>query len=188
MKPGPREIAFALLLMAIPLGAWHFLFRPQNVQDAELRRQIEAKQEKLRAVNRATAVIGDLQKEITSLSGAIEFFQSKLPSDKEIDQVLQELWKIAETNQLTTKSVRTLPRTSENLLTGGNQHAEQPISMQLEGDFHGFYGFLQALENQPRIMRIRNLTLSKSARGEGAVTANLVMSVFFEHSDAGGRG
>jgi type IV pilus assembly protein PilO len=188
MKPGPREIAFALLLTAIPLGAWHFLFRPQNRQDAELRAQIEQKQERLRAVNQATAVIGDLQKEIASLSGAIEFFQSKLPSDMEIDQVLQELWKIAETNQLTTKSVRTLPRTPENLLTGGTQHAEQPISMQLEGDFNGFYGFLQALENQPRIMRIRNLTLGKSAKGEGGVVANLVMSIFFERSPAGTRG
>ena len=188
MRPGPREIAFALLLMAIPLGAWHFLFRPQNRQDTELRRQIELKQEKLRAVNRATAVIGDLQKEIASLTGAIEFFQSKLPSDKEIDQVLQELWQIAETNQLTTKSVRTLPRSQENLLTAGNQHAEQPISMQLEGDFNGFYGFLQALESRPRIMRIRSLTMSRSAKVQGGIQASLVMSIFFERSPDGARG
>jgi type IV pilus assembly protein PilO len=181
MKPGPREIAFAMLLLAMPLGAWHFLFRPQNQRDAELRQQIAQKQDRLRAVNRATAAIGDLQKEIASLSGAIDIFQSKLPSDKEIDQVLQELWKIAETNQLTTKSVRTLPRSPENLLAGsGGQHAEQPISMQLEGDFHGFYGFLQALENRPRIMRVRNMTLTRGPKVEGSVTASIVMSIFFE--------
>jgi type IV pilus assembly protein PilO len=188
MKPGPREIAFAVLLLAVPLGAWHFLFRPQNRQDAELRRQIEAKQERLRAVNQATAAIGDLQKEIASLTGAIDFFQSKLPSDKEIDQVLQDLWEIAGANQLTTKSVRPLPRAPENLLAGGAQHAEQPISMQLEGDFQGFYGFLQALESRPRIMRIRNLTMGRSARGDGQITANLVLSIFFDKGSAGSRG
>lgn len=187
MKPGPREIAFAVLLMAIPLGAWYFVFRPQNVRDAEVRRQIEAKQQKLRAVNRATAVVGDLQKEIATLQKAIEFFQSKLPSDMEIDRVLQELWQIAETNQLATKSVRTLPRSAEYLLTSGSQHAEQPISMQIEGDFHGFYKFLQALESQPRIVRVRTLTVSKAPKGpEGAIQATIVMSIFFEHS--GNRG
>jgi Tfp pilus assembly protein PilO len=185
MKPGPREISFALLLMAIPLGAWHFVFRPQNARDLELRQQIQVKQEKLRAVNQATAIVGDLQKEIASLSGAIDLFQSKLPSDKEIDKVLQELWKIAEVNQLVTKSVRTLPRNNDNMLIGGTQHAEQPISMQLEGDFGGFYRFLQALESQPRIMRIRNLVLNRSPKTEGGVQASLVMSIFFEHSPSG---
>jgi type IV pilus assembly protein PilO len=188
MKPGPREITFALLLMAIPLGAWYFVFRPQNARDMELRQQIQLKQEKLRAVNRATAVIGDLQKEISSLSGAIELFQSKLPSDMEIDKVLQELWKIAETNQLTTKSVRTLPRTPDNLLAGGVQHAEQPISMQLEGDFNGFYRFLQALESQPRIMRVRTLTVGKNPKVDGGIQASLVMSIFFDRSENAPRG
>ena len=183
MKPGARELAFAVLLMAIPLGAWYFVFRPRNVRDAEIRRQIEAKQEKLRAVNRATAVIGNLHNEIASLEQAIEFFQSKLPSDKEIDKVLRELWHIAERNRLTTKSVRTLPRTPENMLTSGGPHSEQPISMQLEGDFSGFYGFLQAVECQPRIMRIRNMTLTQPPKGaEGRVQATLVMSIFFEPS------
>ena len=188
MKPGPREIAFALVLMAVPMGAWYFVFRPQNARDTGLRREIEVQQEKLRAVNRATAVIGDLQKEIASLSSAIDVFQSKLPSDKEIDKVLQELWKIAETNQLTTKSVRPLPRSADNLLTSSGQHCEQPISMQIEGDFGGFYGFLQALESQPRIMRIRNLTLSRSGKNDGSVQASLVMSIFFERSGNDGRG
>ena len=159
------------------------VFRPRNARDAEIRRQIETKQEKLRAVNRTTAVIGDLKNEIAALEQAIEFFRSKLPSDKEIDKVLRELWHIAEKNQLTTKSVRTLPRTPENMLTSGGPHSEQPISMQLEGDFAGFYGFLQAVECQPRIMRIRSMTLGKPPKGaEGAVQATLVMSIFFEPS------
>ena len=188
MRPGAREIAFALVLMAVPVGAWYFVFRPQNARDTELRAQIDAQQEKLRSVNRATAVIGDLQKEIGSLAAAIELFQSKLPSDKEIDKVLQELWKIAEINQLTTKSVRPLPRSADNLLTSGGQHCEQPISMQIEGDFGGLYGFLQALESQPRIVRIRTLLLSRAPKLDGGIQASLVMSVFFERSQGNARG
>ena len=32
MKFGLREIVFVVLLMAIPVGAYWFVFRPQNIQ------------------------------------------------------------------------------------------------------------------------------------------------------------
>ena len=181
MKVGLREIIFIVLLMGIPLGAWRFVFKPQNAHNAEMLHRIEAKQAKLRQLNQATGTIGDLQKQIASLHSAMSFFRSKLPNEKEIDKVLQEVWKLAETNQLTTKSIRTLQRGSEPLFA--TQHAEQPIAVQLEGDFAGFYSFLLALEDQPRIMRITKLTLKKPEKGsQGMVKAEFVMSIFFENA------
>lgn len=182
MRVTPRVAIFTALLMAIPLGAWHFVFQPRNAMDAEIRSEIEAKQSKLRALNQATASVGSLQKEISSLEKALVFFQSKLPNEKEIDKVLQEVWRLAETNQLTTKSIRTLQRTAENSTDG--PHAEQPITMQLDGDFLGLYSFLQALEEQPRIMRIRNMSLKRLDKGpRGCVQATFILSVFFEPND-----
>ncbi len=184
MKLGMRELVFALVLMAIPLGAWQFIFKPRNQADQEARAQIEVKQQRLRAVNYATANIGDLQKEISSLQSAIEYFQSKLPNEKEIDKVLQEVWQMAERSQLVTKSIRTLQRTGAPRDAGGPN--EQPISMQLEGDYMGLYAFMQALENQPRIMRIRSMTVRKPDKGpQGAVQATFIMSIFFEQGDNG---
>jgi len=183
MKFGLREVAFIVLLMGIPVGAWWFVFRPQNARNAEMLQQIEAKQAKLRELNHATATIGDLKKEIGSLEKAVAFFQSKLPDEKEIDKVLQEVWRLAEGNQLVTKSIRTLDRLGSAAPFAGAEspHAEQPITMKLEGDFMGFYSFLLALENQPRIMRIRKMTLKKMDKGpEGSMQAEFVMSVFFE--------
>ena len=179
MKFGVRELVFAVLLLGIPLGAWKFIFVPRNQQDSEMRQQIEAKQQRLRAVNFATATIGDLQKQISALQQAIGFFQSKLPNEKEIDKVLQEVWQMAESNRMTTKSIRTLQRSTDQ--PTAQSHCEQPISMQLEGDFAGLYAFLQALENQPRIMRIRDMTLKKMDKGPpGAVQVSFVMTIFFE--------
>ena len=58
--------------------------------------------------------------------------------------------------------------------------------MRLEGDFLGFYAFLQAMENQPRIMRIHKMELEKKSDApQGHVQANFVVSVFFEPADKG---
>jgi len=184
MKFGAREAIFSVVLLAIPVGAWWFVFRPRNARDAAMLNQIEGKQAKLRQLNRVTGTMGNLKKEIKSLEEAVGFFQSKLPNEKEIDRVLQEVWNLAELNKLTTKSIRTVERSPDNCFTpAGGPHSEQPIRMRLEGNFRGFYAFLLALENLPRIMRIQQMTLKKLPKApEGHMSAEFVMSVFFERS------
>ena len=184
MKIGIREIVFVVLLTAIPVAAWAFVFRPNNVCKAEMAAEIASRQAKLQALNKATATIGDLKSEIAALEKAINFFRSKLPSEKEMDKVLREVWLLAEANKLTTKSIRTLKSRNEMMLTDpSGPYAEQPISMQLEGPFSGFYGFLLALERQPRIMRIQEMDLEKPPRApQGHVRAECSVVVFFERS------
>ncbi|MGC9454408.1 MAG: type 4a pilus biogenesis protein PilO [Phycisphaerae bacterium] len=185
MRFGKREVMLLALLMAIPVGTWWFIYRPHNLHEAELQRRIEAKQEKLSRLNRATGTIGDLREEISSLEEAVDFFRSKLPNEKEIDKVLQELWQMAEQNHLSTKSIRAIARNKQTSLTDENgPHGEQPIQMKLEGDFEGLYSFLLALENQPRIMRILKMTVQQPRDApDGYVQAEFLMSVFFERSD-----
>ena len=187
MKLGTREYVFFAILMAIPVGAWWFVFRPHNEQEQEMRRQLQAKQAKLADLNRATSTIGNLRREIDSLEEGIRFFQDKLPNEKEIDKVLQEVWRLAEKNQLVTKSIRTpkRARASQDTASAGHNAHEQPIEMKLDGDFLGFYRFLQALERQPRIMRIHKMELEKLTGKdvpEGQIQASFVVSVFFQPS------
>ncbi|MCJ7544015.1 MAG: type 4a pilus biogenesis protein PilO [Phycisphaerae bacterium] len=180
MKVGIRLIVFVVLLMMIPLAAWWLVFRPADLYKAQMLEQVHVRQERLRELNQATAMLGDLKLEIAALEKAIGFFQSKLPSEKEIDKVLREVWRLAETNHLVTKSIRTLPVDEK---TASATPREQPIAVQLEGDFRGFYGFLQALENQPRIMRINSMTVGKLKNAsEGQVEAIFNMSIFFERA------
>ena len=183
MKLGLREAIFFVLLLSIPVGSWALVFRPQNQRNAAMLARIVAKQERLMDLNQATVTIGDLKKEIASLEEAVKFFQSKLPNAKEMDKVLREVWELAEANHLITKSIRTLQSAERPTAPELTNLYEQPIAMQLEGDFRGFYVFLQALENQSRIMRISKLTLEKTPAGEGQIKACFDMSVFFEKSD-----
>ena len=181
MKVGLREIVFLVLLVAIPVGSWQWIFRPRALHNDLILQEIQVRQEKLRELNKATATIGNLKKEIVSLQEAINFFQSKLPNEKEIDKVLREVWLVAEANNVVTKSIRVLKRGRQELLVGPSGPQEQVISMELYGDFMGFYAFLQAMENQPRIMRIQKMTLATPADSSpGMVQANLILSIFFE--------
>ena len=182
MKTSKRELIFFVLLLIIPVSAWWVVIRPQNICNEKTIEQIKAKQTKLQALNRVTAAIGDLKKEIASQTEAIEYFQSKLPSTKEIDKVLGEVWRLAEANRLVTKSIKSLDKRREQYFTTpGSRYAEQPIKIELRGNFMGLYSFLQALENQPRIMRIHKMDVKKPTKAaEGDIEAEITMSVSFE--------
>ena len=66
-------------------------------------------------------------------------------------------------------------------IAASGQQAVQPVLIQIEGKFEGFYSFLQALEQQPRIMRIGLMNIRKTKDGpEGTVQVSFRMSVFFE--------
>ena len=180
-----RQGVLVSLLLGMVVGAWYFVFRPRDREDQEMRLQIAAKQKQLQKLNRATATIGNLKDEIANLEKAIEFFRSKLPSEKEVDKVLEEVWRLAEANNLTTKGIYTARRTSASpFVPEGSSQNEQPITMGFEGEFLGFYTFLQALESQPRIMRVRSIGLECLDGKPGRVKAELEMSIFFEDPES----
>ncbi len=180
-----RQGVFIALLLGIVGGAWYFMFHPRGVEDRQMRAAIAAKQQQLQKLNRATATIGNLKEEIANLDKAVQFFQSKLPNEKEMDKVLEEVWRLAESNNLTTKGI--YPTRSNGVspfVPAGASQIEQPIKMEFEGNFMGFYSFLLALEAQPRIMRIREIKLEPGNGGtedKGLVKASVMMSIFFEN-------
>ena len=60
-------------------------------------------------------------------------------------------------------------------------YIEQPLKMQLAGDFNAFYAFLLEVERLPRIMKMRELKLKKHLRQEGQITADFIVSIFFQN-------
>ena len=185
MKLGVREWILLGLLAAIPLGSWWFVFRPRNTEITKAKMDIKAKQAKLEQMNRAVEAKEALKSDIDAYNQAIEFFQSRLPQEKEMDQVLREVWHLAQVNNLSAKSVRTLKRSrGVTVVDPTGPYAEQPVVLELEGDFNaGLYSFLLDLEMRPRITRIHQMDIERLKNGsEGQIRVAMVMSVFFERN------
>jgi len=174
MQFGPREAAFILLLLAMPVAAYFFVFQPRAVEVAQARAEIGAKQGKLTELEAATRSIDDLGQEIDELNDAIALFEQKLPAQRDVETVLRDVWRLAAENKLTPKSVRT------DKMIKSAQYTELPIKMTIVGDFAGFYTFLQELEKLPRITRTPDLKLEKQKDDTGMMQAEMVLSIFFE--------
>lgn len=174
MKFGVRELLFVLLLLAIPLGSWWWIFKPADLRIEAQRRDIDAKVQKLASLQRALVNTKDLNEEVENLRNVVQFFQAKLPKHHEIHRVLEQVTKIAEKHRLDTKHFKT------EKPEFGSAYAEQPIEMELGGDFNAFYQFMLDLERLPRITKVRVMELGKDKANEGLMSATLELSIYFD--------
>jgi type IV pilus assembly protein PilO len=149
------------------------MIKPANEHLAQERAKMETMTAKLNELEQATAAAKDLADQLQKIEEAIEAFESKLPPSSEIHTVLEDVTLIAQRHGLNPKSIRT--QNNKN----NRGYIEQPLAMELHGNFNSYYAFLLELEQLDRITKIRELELKKSER-EGQTEATFVMSIFFQ--------
>lgn len=178
MRFGIREILFVLILLAIPCGWFFVLAKPRVEGKLQHAAQMEKVESKIKSVEKATAGIDDVQAEIDKLQNAINHFQSMLPSNREVETLLREVWELAGEHNLNAKSVR------PDKIVAAAQYAELPIMMEIVGDFDGFYDFIRDIEKLPRITRMPRIKINRENKEDaGVVKAELTLSIFFEGED-----
>jgi type IV pilus assembly protein PilO len=154
--------------------SWAYMIKPANEYLTQERAKMEVQRSKLNELERATVAAEDLNDQLKKIEEAIQVFESKLPPSSEIHTVLQNVTLIAQRHGLTPKTIRTLK--SEEI----RGYIEQPLEMELDGNFNSYYAFLLELEKLDRITKIRELTLKKKSKYEGQTEATFVMSIFFQ--------
>jgi type IV pilus assembly protein PilO len=183
MRFGIRELIFFVVLLAVPVASFFYVFKPRNEEIRVGTQEITTKQDKLNMLAAVSAKIEDIGLAIEQGRDSIRQIEAKLPSEGDVEGILEQVWQIAKRNKLTVKSVKSQPPVPAAL------YMELPLKMVLEGEFDGFYQFLLELENLPRITRLHQMKLERAA-GKGGPTdnnippgfmkADFVLSIYFE--------
>ena len=174
MTASSRKVVFFVLLVGLAYVAYAYMIRPANRHLAKQQVSVEQKLTKLRELEEATEAAEDLSKQLDELEEAVAFFESKLPPKSEIDTVLKDVTVIAQKHGLTSKAIRALDMKTKN------GYIEQPLKMELHGNFNSYYSFLLELEKLDRISKSREVSLKKKSKYEGQAEATFIVSIFFQ--------
>ncbi len=174
MRIGLREFVLLLVLLALPVSSWWLVFRPQNGEIAQARREIKHKQELLDQLKKATAQNDDLEKANAEIQTSIVSIESRLPTTKEVDAIVRRV------SDLAVESGLEPPAIESDKPVEAALYMEQPLKMKLKGDFNGFYDFLIKLEQLPRITRIPDLLLTRATEQDGYMKAEFTLSIYFQ--------
>ena len=175
MTGGLRKAVFFALVIGLTVVGYQYMIKPANERLADAKARVDVKLAKLGEYERATAAAEDINKQLEQLEEAVAFFESRLPPTSQIYEVLEQVTVIAQKEGLKPKTIKTLAKKDNS------GYIEQPLKMELEGNFKSFYSFLLELEKLPRIMKIRELDIDKKTNGEGQIAADFVVSIFFQN-------
>lgn len=187
MRFGIREAIFLIVLLAVPAVSLFYVFQPRNEEIRQALDEINVKQARLDRLEAVTRNIDDIGLAIEQGRESVDMVEAKLPSERDVEGILDEVWHITHRNRLTVKSVKT------NKPAPAAGYRELPLDIVVEGEFDGFYQFLLELENLPRITRVHALHLERAGRTAQADTAphamkaEFTLSIYFEPdgTDAG---
>lgn len=175
MNAALRQLLFLGVLLALPIASYFLVFKPQNEEIAKAKKEIEHKQAMLEKLRQATAQTEDLARANDQVKRAIEAIQSRLPGTKEMDNVLRQVSGLAGKSSLRVPQFKK----SDKVAPAGLA-MEQPIDIEITGDFDGFYQFLLELEQLPRIMRLPDFSIVRSDKVDGEMKTKLVLTIFYE--------
>ncbi|MGH7291569.1 MAG: type 4a pilus biogenesis protein PilO [Myxococcota bacterium] len=169
------------MLLALPVCSYFVVFRPVNTKIAQGKKEIEHKHALLSKLREATAQTADLQRANDQIRESIDSLQAKLPSSKEMDNVLRQVSGIAAKNGLKIPTFKKNDKTAP-----AGMAMEQPLDIEITGDFDGFYKFLLDIEQLPRITRFTDLEIVRSDKSgaqntaDGDMKSKFVLSVYYE--------
>jgi type IV pilus assembly protein PilO len=172
---GLRELMFVGVLAGIPVASYFAVFRPQNTQIESAKQEIEHKRSLLAKLREATAQSDDLAQANAQVRESIAAIEAKLPTTKEMDNILRQVATIAEKNRLRIPNFK-----KEDKALAAGLAMEQPIEVEITGNFDGFYSFLLELEQLPRITRVQDLEISRNGEVDGEMRAKLTLSIYYQ--------
>ncbi len=173
MNTNLRALLIALVI-AMPVASYFWVFKPQNKEIESAKAEADHKEDLLEKLQVETSHNADLERSNTEIQNSIKVIEARLPSHKEVDDVVRRVSSLAGQCKLKDPAMKSSAPLKSAL------YMEQPIEMEVSGDFLGFFTFLSAVEKLPRIMRIHDLKITGQPSEGVELKAEFTLSIYFQ--------
>jgi type IV pilus assembly protein PilO len=164
--PWYGQIGIFVVMSAIMAGAFYY-YVETPAQEAMALRQVElsAITARVQEGQAAARRLPEFRKEIQELEARLEVLKPILPTDRDAGDLLRRVQTLAVQSNLTILGFR------PQAITLNEMHAEWPISLTLEGNYHNLGLFLDKVSKFPRIINVGSIGLT--AKNPPTATASM---------------
>jgi len=165
--PWYGQLGVFVALAAVAAGVFYYYYETPAQEAMTARRaELTAVQGRVAAGQTMARRLPEFKKEVADLEARFEILKPILPTDRDAGDLLRRVQTLATQSNLTILGFRPQPITFNDL------HAEWPISLQLEGNYHNLGLFLDKVSKFPRLITVGNMALSARPPVTGAASAS----------------
>ena len=173
--PWYGQLGAFVVLSAAGAGAfWNFYARDAQASLDQRRGELaKLRQEIDRGLTTAKR-LPEFRNEVTSLESQLDRLRAVLPEEQDVAELLRRVQGMATQSNLSILTFAPHPTAKKQL------HAEWPITLKLEGNYHDLGSFLERVSKFPRIINVGDIKISALTNQNDAstITAECTATTF----------
>ncbi len=170
-----RERILVLLggVMILAVGFFYYVYSPRQAEYARLSQQLQDRQVQLERMEATARLAAQLEREYATLQEFIASIEAKLPTEKEMPELLVRLERLTRSLAVNFQSIRPSPlervtESAQGTPSGGQAQAPQgaplyfklPLKLSFNTNYSGLLRLSAALHDFPRLVIVRRLTVT----------------------------
>lgn len=191
LQPRERILLLVVGLLAIVAVFYVFIYAPNSQEAARASQQLAGQRAELARLQALAQRRGELERSIRDLQSSVDVLEAKLPSAREIPNLLLQLDALASQSQVDLRSIRPGPLAPAVLPSKGpapgaagagaaSPPAKQPqqqqrtgyqqfqLDLSVEGPFDRILQFGRGVEDFPRFLAISDIRIGSAPQRRGA--------------------
>jgi type IV pilus assembly protein PilO len=165
--------AFAGLSLAGAGVFWNFYAVPTRAAIDARRQELSTIRAELDKGLATARRLPQFRQDVAKLEVDLERLRAVLPEEKDVADLLRRIQGMATQSNLTIRGFT--PRA----VATKQMHAEWPIGLQLEGNYHDLGGFLERISKFPRIINVNEISIkSREQQGAATISAECTATTF----------
>jgi type IV pilus assembly protein PilO len=167
---------------------WYMYAVPAQASIDDRRARLATLQDEITRGQETARKLPEFRREVAGLQGQLDRLKVILPEERDVAELLRRVQAMA------TQSNLTILGFTPQAIATREMHAEWPIGLQLEGNYHDLGAFLERVSKFPQIINVNEIRINaKPGAPDGAtITAQATATTFVLIDPAanptGGRG
>jgi type IV pilus assembly protein PilO len=172
--------AFAVLALASVGAFWYFYAAPAESKLVTKRAEVRKLQGAIKDGLATAKRLPEFRREVTVLEAQLQQLRAVLPEEQDVADLLRRVQAMATQSNLTIRGF------TPAAITRREMHAEWPIGLRLEGNYHDFGTFLERVSKFPRIINVgaMHIAARQTQTPTATVTAECTAMTFVLVKDA----
>lgn len=167
--PWYGQIGVFVAISLVLAGAfWYFVESPKQVELDKQAKELSEIRGRVTQGQTMARQLPQFRAEVQTLELRLDSLKSILPDERDVGDLLRRVQTLATQSNLQVRGFR------PQAITTKEMHAEWPIALQLEGNYHNLGLFLDRVSKFPRIINIGNMVLA--AKPEPTATSSMTIN------------
>jgi type IV pilus assembly protein PilO len=166
--------AFVLISVALAGAFYYFVEQKKQVELEAKARELSDIRGRISKGQAMARQLPEFKREIGTLEARLDSLKPILPDERDVGDLLRRVQTLATQSNLQVRGFR------PQAITTKEMHAEWPIALQLEGNYHNLGLFLDRVSKFPRIINIGGMQIEQKADATAAssLTINATATTF----------